>query len=47
MSMESKSLQININFRVLPFGRGVIEIKGSEQEEKKKRRKSLYIKNLR
>jgi len=44
MSMELKSPQININFRILPFGQVVIEIKVTAQKEEKKI--SLY-KNLR
>jgi hypothetical protein len=42
MSMELKSTQININFRILPFGHVVIEIKGSAQKEEE--RISLYKK---
>jgi hypothetical protein len=45
MSMELKSPQININFRILPFGRVVIEIKGIVQKEEKEEKKiSLYKK---
>ena len=45
MSMELKSTQININFRILPFGRVVIEIKGTAQKEEKEEKKiSLHKK---
>jgi len=44
MSMKLKSSQININLRILPFGRVVIEIKGTAQEEKKEEEKTLYKK---
>jgi hypothetical protein len=45
MNMELKSPQININLRILPFGRAIVEIRGAEQKEEKEKKKiSAYKK---
>jgi hypothetical protein len=43
MSMELKSPQININLRILPFGRAIVEIRGGEQKEQKEEKEEKKI----